>query len=188
MEYLASLKMYKEGKIWREFERNSQTEIPLSLINDIGVERNCRGDRCVAKVEWPAAPSLSPLTSTVLLVAPSWRTLPSAPPPAATSLPPPPPSFFSGVHRSPPITHTCHLASLHPLKTLNAFLPRFFLSFFLPFSSLLLPFVMKISLSSLLPTAKPSFCPISYLKSRRLLELISPLLMWRKIVTSFSIE
>lgn len=130
MEYLASLKMYKEGKIWREFERNSQTEIPLSLINDIGVERNCRGDRCVAKVEWPAAPSLSPLTSTVLLVAPSWCTLPSAPPPAATSLPPPPPSFFSGVHRSPPITHTCHLASLHPLKTLNAFLPRFFLSFF----------------------------------------------------------
>lgn len=74
-----------------------------------------------------------------------------APPPSLlpTSLPPPPPSFFSGVHRSPPITHTCHLASLYPLKTLNAFLldTRSFscpslLLIFLP-SFLFLPFLLR---------------------------------------------
>lgn len=50
----------------------------LLLINNIGVRKELHR-RGVAKVEWPAAPSLSPLTSTVLLVAPSWRTLLPAP-------------------------------------------------------------------------------------------------------------
>lgn len=50
------------------------------------------------------------------------------------------PSFFSGVHRSPPITHTCHLASFYPLKSPKAFLPpRLLVSFLSIHFSLSLP-------------------------------------------------
>lgn len=148
----------------------------LLLINNIGVRKELHR-RGVAKVEWPAAPSLSPLTSTVLLVAPSWRTLlplPFSQRPFHLRRP----AFSRGFIDRPQSPTPAILPLSIPLKpwmlsysTLALFLaPLFFLSFFLSF--FFSPSLCE-NFFELPPPAKPSFCPISYhLKWWRLFELI----------------
>lgn len=81
-----------------------------------GRKRERKEPTYVLELVWPPALGLTPTVGHPSASPRSICPSPLLPPFCPHSQPPTTPAFSSGVHRSPPITRTCHLASSSPWK------------------------------------------------------------------------